>query len=117
MITTLTKWRLEVHFRCQILLTGGASKRKCPQCMPISSIRPGEIFSFLPSDIGVEASVSVGWDDIVRSQSKTGGETTRENMVLRQSVWADTGILPGDDPVFDTTNTENNSGIWKEEVK
>jgi len=47
-------------------------------------------------------------------QSKTAGETHRDNIVVRQHARSNNGILAADNPVSNTTNTENNSEIKKE---
>jgi hypothetical protein len=62
----------------------------------------------------VEASISLGQDDIAWGQSKTSGETLCEMVVVQQFARANTGILAGTDPELDTTNTENDSEIKKE---
>jgi len=76
-----------------------------------------DIFSFMPLAIGVEASFSVVWDDIVWRESKTTRETIREKVIVRQSTRGNSMILQGDDPGFHTTNTENDSEIWEEAAK
>jgi len=68
-----------------------------------------DIFSIIPHGVGVEASFSLGQDVIGWRQSKTTGETFREEVVIRQFPRANNGILAGTDPELDTTNTENDS--------
>jgi len=62
----------------------------------------------------VEARFSLGRDDIGWRQSKTTGETNRENVVVRQFARANNRILAGTDSESDTTNTENESEMKKE---
>jgi len=62
----------------------------------------------------VEASFSLGRDDIGWRQSKTTGETLREKVVVRQFAPAINGILAGTDAELDPTNTENDSEMKKE---
>jgi len=73
-----------------------------------------DIFSIIPHGVGVEASFSLGRDVIGWRQSKTTGETLREQVVARQFAQANQGILAGTDPELDTTNTENHSEMKKE---
>jgi len=73
-----------------------------------------DIFSIIPRDVGVEASFSPGWDVIGWRQSKTTGKTLHRRFVVRQFVWANNEILPGDDPASDTMNTENDSEMKNE---
>jgi len=76
-----------------------------------------DISSIKPHGFGVEASFSLGRDVIRWWQSKTTGETLRENVVVRQSAQVNHGILAGTDPEFDTTNTENDSVMKKQAEK
>jgi hypothetical protein len=64
--------------------------------------------------VGVEASFSLGRDVIGWRQSKSTGETLRENVIVRLFLRANNGILAGTDPELDTMNTENNSEMKKE---
>jgi hypothetical protein len=73
-----------------------------------------DIFSIIPSGVGVEASSSVGRDVIGWRQSKTTGETLHKNVIVRQFARAKNGILEGTDPELDTMNPENDSQMKKE---
>jgi len=73
-----------------------------------------DIFSIIPYGVGVEASFSLARDVIGWRQSKTTGETIREKVVVRQFPWANDGILVGNNPVSDTTNTETDLAMKKE---
>jgi len=64
-----------------------------------------DIFSTIPHDVGVEASFSLGRDDIGWRQSITTGETLRETVIVRQFARANNGILAGTDPELNTANT------------
>jgi len=72
-----------------------------------------DIVHIIPHRVAVEASFPLGRDDIGWRQSKTTGETLRENVVVRQFAPADNGILAGTDPELDPTNTENESEMKK----
>ena len=63
----------------------------------------------------MEASFSLGPDDIGWRQSKTTGETLREKVVVRQFARANIRIVAGTDPELDHANTENNSEMKQEE--
>jgi len=73
-----------------------------------------DIFSITPHVIGVEASFSLGRDDIGWKQSETTDETLREKVVGRQFAGPNNGILAGADPDLDKTNTEKDSEMTKE---
>jgi len=73
-----------------------------------------DIFCFIPHGVGVEASYSLGRNDIGWRQSKTTGEALCENVVVRQFARANNGILAGTDQELDTRNTENNSEMKHE---
>jgi len=73
-----------------------------------------DVFSIIPDGVGVEGSFSRGWDVIGWRQSKTTGETLRENVVVRQFARDNNGILSGTDPQLDSANTENDSEMKKE---
>jgi len=73
-----------------------------------------DVFSIIPSAVGVEFSCSLGRDIIGWRQSITTGKTLQEKVVVRQFVSANNGILAGTDPELDTTNTENHSEMKKE---
>ena len=64
--------------------------------------------------MGVESSFSLWRDVIGWRQSETTGKTIREKVVVKQFARANNGILAGDDPALDTTNTENDSEMNKE---
>jgi hypothetical protein len=66
-----------------------------------------DIFSIIPHAVGVEASFSLGQDVIGWSQSKTTDQILSEKVVVRQFARANNGLLAGDNPVSDTTNTGN----------
>jgi len=68
-----------------------------------------DIFSTIPHGVGVEAKFSLGRDLIGWRQSKTTGETLHEKVVVRRFARAINRIFAGDNPVSDTTNTENDS--------
>jgi len=80
----------------------------------LSNVAP-EIFSIIPHGVGVESSFSLGRDVIGWRQSKTTGDTLREKVVVRQFVRANNGIFAGDDPESDSTNTDNDSEMKKEQ--
>jgi len=67
------------------------------------------IFSIIPDVVGVGTSFSFGWDIIGCWKLTTTGGTFREDVIFRQFARANNWILAGDDPVLDTTNTENDS--------
>jgi hypothetical protein len=73
-----------------------------------------DIFSIIPHGVGVEASFSLGRDVIGWRQSKTTGETLRENVVVRQFAQANSGLLAGDDPVLDPDSTDNDMEMKRE---
>ena len=65
------------------------------------------LFSIIPYHVGVETRFSL-WSVLISwRQSKTTGETLCEKVIIKQFAWANNRILAGDDPVLDTTNTEN----------
>jgi hypothetical protein len=73
-----------------------------------------DIFSIIPHCVGVEATFSLGLDVIRWRQSKSTGETLRENVVVRQYARANNGILAGENPVWDTTEAENDIELKRE---
>jgi len=73
-----------------------------------------DIFPIIPHGVGVEASFSLGQDVIGWRQSKTTGETLREQVVVTQFARANNGILAGTDWELDTPQTENHSEMKKE---
>jgi len=73
------------------------------------------IYSITPHGLGLEASFSLERGVIGWRQSKTIGETVRENVVVRQFARPNHGILAGDDPALEITKAENNSERKTEE--
>ena len=73
-----------------------------------------DIFSIIPHSVGVEASFSLGRDVIEWRQSKTTGETLREQVVVRQFARANSGLLAGDNPVLDPDSTDNDMEMKRE---
>jgi len=73
-----------------------------------------DIFSIIPHSVGVEAISSLGRDVIGWRQSTTTGETLREMVVVRQYAQANNGILAGDDPVLDRSETDNDLELKRE---
>ena len=73
-----------------------------------------DIFSIIPHGVGVEAGFALGRDVIGWRQSKTTGETLREEVIVRQFAGANNRILAGTDPELDTMNTENDTEMKKE---
>jgi len=71
-------------------------------------------FSITRYGVGVEGSFSFGRNVIGRRQSKTTGEALCEQVIVKQFARANNGILEGDNPELDKTNTENDSEIKKE---
>jgi len=56
------------------------------------------IFSIIPHGVRLEASLSLGEDDIGWRQSKPTGETLWEKVIVRQYSRANNGIMAGADP-------------------
>ena len=79
----------------------------------LSNVAP-DIFSIIPNGVGVEASSSLCRNVIGWRQSKSTGETIREQVVIRQFTRANNGILAGTHPDLDNKNTENDSEMKKE---
>jgi len=82
-----------------------------------------DIFSIIPHGVGVEASFSLGRDNIGWRKSKSTGKTLGENFVVRQFARANKGIFVGRCATLDHTETENDlelnkqgggMTIWKE---
>jgi len=73
-----------------------------------------DIFSIIPHGVGVEASFTLGRDIIGWRQSKTTGETLWEKVVVRQYSRANNGILAGDDPVLDKSESNNDLELKRE---
>ena len=68
---------------------------------------PRDKFSIIPHGVGVEARFSLVPEVISWRQWKTTGMTLREKVVVRLFASAINGILPGDNPALDMTETEN----------
>ena len=62
----------------------------------------------------MEASFSLGQDDIGWTRLQTTGETLSEKVVARQFTEANNAIWAGEDPVLDTSNTENDSEMKRQ---
>jgi len=73
-----------------------------------------DIFSMIPDGVGVEASFSLGRDVIGWRQSISTGETLREQIVVRQFTPAKNGSLAADDPILDSTSTDNDTKMKRE---
>jgi hypothetical protein len=66
-----------------------------------------DIFSIILPGVGVEACFSL-WQVIIGwGQSTTTGKIVPEQLVVTHFTRANNGILAGDCPVLDTTETEN----------
>jgi len=72
------------------------------------------IFSIGQHGVGVEASFSLGWDVIGWRQSKITGRTVREKVFVMEFSQANDGLLAGDGPALDTSNTDNDSEMKRE---
>jgi len=72
-----------------------------------------DISSILPHDVRVKARFSLGRDVIGWRMSKTACETLREKVHLSQFAEVNPGILGGNDPALNTTNTENDLEMKK----
>jgi len=68
-----------------------------------------DIFSIIVHGDGVEGSLSLGRHVIGWRQSKTTGETLHEKVIVRHFAGAIIGLLAGDNPVLNKTNTDNDS--------
>jgi hypothetical protein len=66
-----------------------------------------DIFFIKSHGVGVEASCSLGRDDIGWRQSQTTGETLCEKVIVWEFASATNWILACADHEMDTTNTEN----------
>jgi len=73
-----------------------------------------DIFCFTPPGVILECSLSLGRDVFCIRQSNTAGKTFREKAIVRQFAQPNNSIFAGDDPVLDTTKTENDSEMRKE---
>jgi hypothetical protein len=69
-------------------------------CNIFSIIRPGD---------GMDTHFSLGCVVIGWKPATATGETLRKNVIQRNCVWANHGILAGEDAALRKTNTENNS--------
>jgi hypothetical protein len=76
-----------------------------------------DIFPIITHCAGVEASFSLGQDVIGWRQSKTTGKTVSIKVVARQFSGDNNGILADDNPVLDTTNTDNDIELRKSRPK
>jgi len=74
----------------------------------------GNILCIVQLSIKVEASISLGQDVIRLMHSTTTSKTLDKTAVARQFAWANYGILAGNDPMFNTTQTENSLELQKE---
>jgi len=73
-----------------------------------------DIFSIIPHGVGVEASFRLGRDFFGwRQPSITTGKTLPEKYVVRQNASANDGILAGDDPVLDRSETDNDLALTR----
>ena len=72
------------------------------------------ILCIIPHGVGVESNFCLGQDVIGWRQSKTTGETFRENGIVRQFAPANNGIKVGNGPALNTTNTEYDLEMKKE---
>jgi len=72
-----------------------------------------DIFSIIAHGVGVDARFSLGEDVLGWRQSKTTGETLREEVVVKLFARANNGILAGTDPELDSMKTGNNSEMKK----
>jgi len=73
-----------------------------------------DIFSIIPHDVRVEYKFSLGRHVIGWRQSKTTGDTIREEGVVRQFARVNNGILAGDETESVMTNCENDSEMKNE---
>jgi len=67
-----------------------------------------DIFSILQHAVRVEATYSLGWEDISWRQSETNSETLQKQVVVEQFAPATDGNLVGDSASLDPTTTKNN---------
>jgi len=65
----------------------------------------------------VEACFSLRRDVLGWRQSKSTGDTVRKEVVVRQFAVGNNGVLAGEDPALDTTNTNNNLDMKREPVQ
>jgi len=73
-----------------------------------------DILSIITHVVGVEASFSLGRDVISWRQSETTGKTHRETVVVRLYARANNGILAGNEPALDRTESENDLELKRE---
>jgi len=114
MITTPTQWRLAEHFGDRTLPTGGDNKSKHT---PSTLVSPMWCATYSLSYHMVSESRPVfPW----AMMSSAGGSPQPQvrplakQLFVRQFARANNVILPGDDPTWDMTNTENNSEMETE---
>jgi len=88
-------------------------EEKHPQYANLSIVAE-DIFPIIPHGVGVEASISLGWDIIGWRQSKATGGMPWEIVAVRQFAWANNAILAGDYSPLDYTETKNNLQLKKE---
>jgi len=82
-------------------------QEQMPSLYPDHSNVAYDILSIIPHGAGVETSISLEQDVIGWKRLKTTGETLCKQVVVRQFAWANTRLLAGDHPAFNTTSTEN----------
>jgi len=73
-----------------------------------------DIFSILLHGVAVEANFALGRDVVGWRYSTTAGEIIHKNVLVRQFAWATNWLLPSNDPVLDTTNTDNDLEMKRE---
>jgi len=73
-----------------------------------------DIVSIIPHGGGLEANFSLARDVIGWEQSQTIGETLFEKVVARLFARGNNGVLTGNDPALDRTNTDNNLEMKRE---
>jgi len=73
-----------------------------------------DILLFIPQNVGVEDSFSLGRDVIGWRQSRNIGDSLRKNVVVRQFAWANIWLLGGGDPVLDANSTDNDMEMKRE---
>ena len=73
-----------------------------------------DVFSIIPHGATLEASVSFGQEVIGWRQSKTKGETSRKEVIVKQFARATIELLASDDPALDTTSIVNDMDMKRE---
>jgi len=110
MNTTLTPWRLAVHFGYLISPTAGVNKRTCTQSTPTSPMRH---VTYSPSYHMVSewrpVKDIIGW-----RQWKTATKMLGANVVLRQFSTAYNRIMLGDYTELDSIEIENKLGLMRD---